>query len=401
MNQKVLIIGGGLTGLFHAYAENKKGNFVTIWEKSNQLGGLVSTKKVNEGLVELAANGILFTKNLKILLDDINLIPLSPNRESKRRLIWDGKKCQSIIFFALVLVFKFRSIFIRKISSKPGQNLYFFFEEYFGEWVTKFILEPAIGGIYGATLSDLSPKIVFSNWDFSGKKSIFQNIRISLKSKKGTISFQNGMGELVEKLEEHLKNKIHIEYNKSINHIDQIPKESGKIFFCIPLEEIKRILSPWLPLDIRPTTHSVTTITRFSKDRTTEKKAFGILFPRNTNISAFGMLQNSDIFAYRSNNNLNSETWIFPHVKKKPESEWLRFMEDDRKTIYPNSKEAENSYIKIWENTFPVYNNHLYDFNLFLDQFEKDHSQKNFSIMFNGNYRRGIGLSAILDRALS
>ena len=46
--QNIAIIGGGITGMVAAYRLAKSGNRVTIFERSNELGGLAGGFKLHE-----------------------------------------------------------------------------------------------------------------------------------------------------------------------------------------------------------------------------------------------------------------------------------------------------------------------------------------------------------------
>lgn len=55
MKKKILIIGGGISGLYLAYILKKEGFLVKILEANNRIGGRIYTKKVHSTKVELGA----------------------------------------------------------------------------------------------------------------------------------------------------------------------------------------------------------------------------------------------------------------------------------------------------------------------------------------------------------
>jgi len=74
-NERIIIIGGGLSGLTLAYLLSKKNIFTTVLEASSRLGGRIQTVKgENETPLELGATWFSdIHPNLISLLDDLEL----------------------------------------------------------------------------------------------------------------------------------------------------------------------------------------------------------------------------------------------------------------------------------------------------------------------------------------
>ena len=89
---KVAIIGGGITGLVAGYRLLQKGHKVTIFEKSNELGGLLGGFKIEETNLEKAYHHIFKTdKEIITLIKELDLEEKLKWYESKTALYYDGK----------------------------------------------------------------------------------------------------------------------------------------------------------------------------------------------------------------------------------------------------------------------------------------------------------------------
>ncbi|PJZ85524.1 protoporphyrinogen/coproporphyrinogen oxidase [Leptospira harrisiae] len=398
MREHIHIIGGGITGLFLAYHHTKKGDSVTLYEQSEKLGGVIGTKTVDEGLIELAANGILLTDEMKPMLDDIGLTPVFPNKAAKRRYFWVNGNLSRLPISIITGLKLLYVIFFKKIKFSETQNFETWAIQMFGISVTKNIIEPAIGGVYGTRLDSLQAESIFSHWDGSGKNTILKEIKKKKGKSLGTISFPNGMGDLVSHLVKYLESKIEFKTNYQMQTFDEILEWKGKIRFCISLKNLIPFLGNRIQPNELPNLLSITTITRFGNSHLTKKPCFGVLFAKNEGIRALGVLSNSDIFPNRTKNGLHSETWIYPETAKVSDKEtWESILETDREQITKLPEPPKAVYVTSWNGVFPAYDGKLFEFNQRIDVIERELSSKGINIRFFGNYRKGIGLRSLFE----
>ncbi|MCW7504614.1 NAD(P)-binding protein [Leptospira paudalimensis] len=401
MKENVHILGGGITGLFMAYHQVKKGNSVTLYEEKDTLGGVIGTLNKPEGLVELAANGILLTDDIKSMLDDIGLSPVFPKKASKRRYFWNNQKLSQFPISILAGTKLLYSIFLKKLKFDPNLNFENWGNQMFGPSVTKNIIEPALGGIYGTRLSELQPETIFSKWDGRGNSTIFKEIKKNKKKTYGTVSFPNGMGDLVAHLVSYLATKITIKTGFSFSNLKEIQNLNGSVKICISLKKLLSILDSEIKFETKPNLLTISTITRFGETKLTKKPCFGILFGKNEGVQALGVLCNSDIFDGRVQNQLHSETWIYPDIKVKNGNDTIEsILERDRYLISKKMDPPTAVYRRTWEGVFPAYDANLYKFNQVLDQLELNWSSQGKNIRFYGNYRKGIGLRSIFESTM-
>ncbi len=59
MDKKVCIIGGGISGLVAAFLLKKKVFEVTLFEKSERVGGNIQSVRIDNFLIEYAPNSLL------------------------------------------------------------------------------------------------------------------------------------------------------------------------------------------------------------------------------------------------------------------------------------------------------------------------------------------------------
>jgi glutamate synthase (NADPH/NADH) small chain len=112
---KVAIIGSGPAGLACAAQLNKAGHSVTVWERSDRIGGLlmygIPNMKLDKGIVErrvelLAAEGVEFVTNTEVgddypadqLLDEFDAVVLCGGATKPRDLAVDNRNLTGIHF---------------------------------------------------------------------------------------------------------------------------------------------------------------------------------------------------------------------------------------------------------------------------------------------------------------
>lgn len=390
MAKKIKIIGGGFSGLVSAFYLVKYGlTDITIYEKKDRLGGLISTKSTEFGLVESAANAILSCEELFEICSDIGLKTVEPKKETKKRFIffkkprrWPFSLFQTIVLMPKILYFLVNK---NKLKPKPGQSVFDWVNDIFGEALALNLAEPALQGVYAAPTKMLSASLVL--------KSIFNNSK-KKKNKLQSISFENGMGEFISAVENYLIQKG---VKFKLNHSEEVIKEKGEILiFATPVNvtaklikkystKVSESLSKIKMIDLH-------TATLFFKKSVSDLQGFGCLFPRSQNFNSLGVLFNNCIFKNRSE--IRSETFIFSSTQslkcddlQKPDFE--KIILEDRKRLFIN-QEARPLSMELykWSKAIPLYNVEL---ERVLEGLEIPSN-----IFLVGNYIEGLGLSKIL-----
>ncbi|MBM9502306.1 protoporphyrinogen oxidase [Leptospira sp. 201903071] len=411
-----IILGAGFTGLLHATLSVQKGESVLIYEKKNRFGGLIQSVQTPFGLVETAANGILNSYRLEELAKILGLEIIPTQKISKKRYIWkDGTpKRIPLSFFgglrALYGMFGISSGFQR------DESVYHWGVRVLGEDAVKNVIEPGLSGVYAGDLKTMSAELVLGRF-IQSNGSLWKNLKNTFekkksepkvpKQRKGTVSFRGGLGELLSAMETKIKSSpnsklIYLQEAPSISALrKKYPK--AKITVACGIESSLKILSSSFPVFKRYEkvcgTLGVVTATRFGNEPLLgQKTGFGILFPPGSGFRARGVLLNSSIFPGRVSKGIYSETFIFGgaldgEISKLKENEIVSILEEDRKKITTQKDDPINHYVTIWKSALPVYDSALLEFNKELDRSLPG------GVFVEGNFRYGIGLSSILERA--
>lgn len=406
MKQKTIVLGGGITGLVTAYSAIKKDKDVFIYESKNRLGGMINTIQTKHGIVESAANGFILTDEIKELFQSLSLDFIKTKRESKRRFFYVNQKVKLLPVSLFELLKSLYGLYFKESTPLPNENFYHWSCRIFGETTTKRIIEPALGGIYAADLKSLDPRMIFGNLDWSQPSSFFQRFKKqrNKKSTLGLVSLKDGMGSLIQALETSLQSRAHIKLNSQAPVLEKLIKKynSPEIHICLSLKQCEEYLKrngydlPEVNL------LTVSTVTCFYTERLLKKTGFGLLFPKNQDIEANGVLFNSDIFEHRTFDHYShSETWVYAGNKfdNLKEEELKKIQMNDRKMIHGRITSPLESFVTQWQDGFPVYDEKLIAFNQRLDEIEAEWNKKNTKVIFKGNYRRGIGLRSLFEMA--
>lgn len=257
MTKKIVVIGGGITGLSAAHRlielqkEKKVDIEIDLIEKSSEMGGPIRTIYKDSFLLELGPD-MFFTKrpwalNLCKRLGLEN--ELIETNESKRgtSVLWKNKLIpvpegflmlapSKIIPFLKTPLFswnaKLRMMLDLFISKKDNsdESLASFVRRRFGNEALERVAQPMIGGIYTADPEKLSlratmPQFVEMEQKYGSVIKGMLRSKNDIKKDSGArysqfLSFQNGMGTLVNTLKNNIAD-VSISLNKAASQIVQ------------------------------------------------------------------------------------------------------------------------------------------------------------------------------------
>jgi oxygen-dependent protoporphyrinogen oxidase len=381
------IIGAGFTGLVMAYSLKKEGFNVTVYEKES-IGGKLQSDQTSFGLVERAANAYYSSPELDELFLELNLKPINARPKLKKWIWLDSPRKP----FNFLVIIKILFSLLKKIDIKTldQASMYDFFYPLTGKQFAKDQLSAIFGGIYAIDSKTLSFKSVFKHKvTATTYLQFFRELRRDRNSnyKPRSISFKNGVHELVLRLKEELKENIK---NEEITRI--LPesnwiicsdaKDAAKFFIDSRDTSIVNALN-----DIKYTSLSSSTI--FTKKEVPDlKKSFGVVVPPSQNLKALGIVHNTGIFDYRS---LSSDVYSYTFISK---SESLS-SEEVEKLLTLKEEDILYKTTENWKRAIPVYDTQRAKTILSLRQ---DFLDKENVILF-GNYIDGISLREIFSHA--
>lgn len=408
-NQSYIIVGAGISGLLLGYYLKKANVNFKIVEQQQQAGGLLQSEPTEYGLVERAANGFIWCKEIQEISDDLKLEILGPKSTSKSRFIVKNKKLRKIplsFFDGIRLLQGFT-----KKHGTPFNTLEDFGKYFLGEKNTAQLLTPAFTGIYGASaeqlsfagaMTQLADAFNSTNYLRPAFKKMRAHLTPSEKKKRaaGTHCYKNGMGELTQRLTEHLQNDI--EWNvdgrtlkdENENLILTTPahvskdlfKEKNKTLFH-HLDEVKY--------------NSMISVTLFFSKTAFKnfKPGFGCLIPQKEGFNILGVLFNSYIFDHRvTSDDLISLTCILRDDTANlswldKDKEWFKsLITKELDLLFDLNEEPLDLVVSKWRNGIPLYSPSLYD-----SWFSMDDILKNKIPNRNlfGNYTGEISVRAL------
>lgn len=192
--KKVLIIGGGISGLALGWFLSQKGKFsVEIFEAGENPGGSIQTKKVNDYLVEEGPNGFLVNQaRVWNLIHDLGiqdeLLPGSPIAGKNRYILKGGKlrilpsSLVGFLFNSVLSPWGRMRVLLEPFASRPKSSNDESIEEFslrrLGKEATDTLLDPFVSGIHAGTPSRLSASSAFPR--LKGLETRFGSIFLGL-----------------------------------------------------------------------------------------------------------------------------------------------------------------------------------------------------------------------------
>lgn len=302
-NEPLQIIGGGIAGLMAGITLQERGIDVRVYEKQSQAGGLIQTRSTGYGQVEGAANGFLWCAEMQQLADWVGATVVKPGAGANARyIVRNGKLKRFPLYNWEVLRLLGRLLVPHR---GPFTTVAEFGEAYLGRTATYEVLAPALGGIYGADITQLSfpaalPMLAraldnsswlpLGFWRYKG-----QQPKQPSSARKGTHSFKGGMGAFVSAMVNHLGEQIQLNTD-GLEVVDrQAPVMitapayvAARYFGDHPIADLLRA-TPYTPITSVKLVFAATAIPGY-------RPGFGCLIPRSEGKALLGILFNHDIF---------------------------------------------------------------------------------------------------------
>ena len=230
MTHKVLIIGGGISGLSAAYYLSKAGIRPTLIERAPQPGGVIQTSVQQGCILEAGPDGFMAAKPWAMeLIREVGLADQIIGSNDHSRVTYIIKKGKLIPLpdgLMMMVPTKIMPLVATKLFSwpakirmgfdllrrpkgpQPDRSVYDFLMDHYGRECIDYLAEPLLAGVYGGDPKQMSVNSVLTRFAEIEAKygSLTRGVLAAPKPPKssGPKSFlwtlKNGLGQLIETL---------------------------------------------------------------------------------------------------------------------------------------------------------------------------------------------------------
>ena len=340
------VIGGGLTGLVRAWRSHQSGKQLTLLEASENLGGVLQSRREEGYLLDYGANTLsLRSQEISKILDEIGILEkaIDANPKANLRFIVRDNRLISlphspVSFLSssfLSLLGKIRLLLEPLIPRGKNQDesVANFISRRLGKEALIYAGNPFLSGVYAAKPESLSLQYAFPALQELELKhgSLFKGM---LKSKKNPnhlpksrlLSFPNGMQELTNQIAQQLpdesiilntrviqikrlENRWQVTTRNKLGHEEQ--NTFDEVICALPAHKLSEI--EWIDLertelieDLAKSTHFPLALVFHGYEKQNIKHpldGFGFLVPEIENRQILGTLFSSTLFPDRAPEN--------------------------------------------------------------------------------------------------
>lgn len=326
---KVVVLGGGISGLATAWFLHKAGIPFILLEKEKQTGGVITSTEIEGTVVDYGPNtlrdkdGELRALAYEVGLKD-DLIKIS--EAFKTRYIVRDRELQELapspktLFTTRVLSTKGKLRMLAEpfISRGTGEDesVGAFLERRIGKEAVDYLVDPVFSGIYAGNIYSISKKEILPKLDEHEQKfgslvmGTFRSKKEKSDVKPVVLSFRKGIQQLAEAIETNLSDQVIHEKILKIKaegsgyevQTEKASYRSGQVISCLPAHELVDLLDNFgsdLPDSLSQIKYApmLSTQVIFRKeDIKFHKNGFGFLIPRKENIRLLGAIWKSSIF---------------------------------------------------------------------------------------------------------
>lgn len=406
--KEATIIGGGFAGMLAAYRLAARGFEVSLYEKGPWLGGMIGTTSYPYGLVERAAHSLRASAPVRALCDELGVELLPRVGSGKSYILRNGA------FRKLPLSLHELAALITRAAVMPAtgapQTLEQFGRLHLGKTAVDYLLTPLAFGIYGARPSELEVPLAFPRLGLKqGRPLLASMLARRLRGERGApmVAPRNGIGELVEKLSQHLhaQKNVHIHTQTEAEFL--IP--AANRILCTPAYATATLIAEedHLTAALLGMVRYVPLVTATVFVERKAMKRFpggiGVLVPEREHIPVLGVLFNSASFEGRVNDHgLESLTVILggtpnAHLMQQDDAALESHITESLEKLFGLARAPLKTHITRWPNAIPLYDAHL---SKALSQAKTGWGATQGNILF-GNYTGQVSLRGMIKSSQS
>ena len=436
MNQKkVIILGAGISGLSCGYYLKKfhpKLDF-EILEKSNRLGGMVFTEKVEQGIFEWGPRGIRPNGDGQVLLEMIEDLGLwdqitFANEGAKKRYLYHDDSLNVLPYSIKSFVFSpYLKILLNAcyrdlncISFNGDESIADYADRHFGESFRKLFFDSIISGIWAGSVEKTSVSAAFPLLkklelkNSSLIKSLFKYKKPITDSKqysksilsKALFSFRGGLEVLVVALKDYLNDHIlyevdidKIEFSDSVNiFYNGEGHYADRLISTIPAFRLSSYMSSRLKEKLDSINYSPVAVLNLSMLKSAlDFDGFGFLVPSQENSVVLGMVANTNTFPEQAIRDLVVNTVMMGgdrySIDKLRSIDLAKVAIDFLEKVFNKKLNIESKSLMLFEKAIPQYEvGHLKK----VDEIESLSPNK---LTILGNYMYGVSIINIVCKS--
>ena len=404
-SKSIAVIGAGLTGLTAAWRLHRAGHRVTVFEKNQSAGGVISTTRQNGWLIEAGPNSLQQTTEVATLLRELGLEgqQVVANAAARKRfIVRHGRLIPVPLSPAGLLVSPLFSLRARlrvltELLARPrvrttDTSLASFVSAHFGPEVVDYGLNPFVAGVYAGDPEKLSARYSFPRlWQLERTHgSLLRGFRAEARERRargeptGTapiISFARGLQTLTDALAAALPAGS-VRTGATVTNV--IPGRPWKIIgphggavetsefaavvLALPASGLAQLVfgtlgeRPLASLDHQPHPPVSSLFLGFKREQVTHAlDGFGVLVPAREQRSLLGVLFSSTLFPGRAPDGHVALT-VFAGGARQPETARLPAAElrarllPDLRELLGISGEPVFTHHTFWPRAIPQYN---------------------------------------------
>lgn len=425
---KIAIVGTGITGLTAAWNLKNKGQQVDLFEQHGYAGGSIKSIRENDWLLEYGPNTLLvkdrsvvdFLKSLEIWEERVIANPESSNRfivkngQFVKLPLSVFEAITTPLFSATGKLAVLKEPFISRTNNR-NETVAQFVERRIGKEMLDYALNPFIAGIYANRPEKLSLRHTFPRmyeleqeygslvWgSFAGKNDDEDRVSRQL------ISFENGLHQIVDAITNQLEE---IYFSHEITNIQKTNEgwflkskfgDKGpyqEVILNVPLYKWSEKLLPIQPAELEEIQNveypplSVFHL-GFKKDQVQHPlDGFGFLVPEKEGRNILGALFSSTLFPGRAPADSHLLTVFVgggrqPELAEKDSQELIKIVLDDLEDLIGLNGEPTFKEHVFWPGSIPAYHTGYDDV---LDVFESIETRNN-GLHLAGNFRNGVSV---------
>lgn len=450
INNKIVIIGAGISGLTTAFLLNKSGYNVTILEKKKEPGGSIETAVEKGFLFDMGPNSALDTHPLiGEIVEELGLENqlVYANKEGNKRYILRNNQLHALpmsppafiktkLFSPAAKLRLLAEPFIGRSKDGYYQSISEFVTRRLGKEFLDYAINPFVAGVYAGNPEELSVKSAFPKlYELEEKygglivgtiRSIKERKKRAEKSKQSAkmLSFLDGMQILPKAIAKHLGNKV--KFQSEVTSIKKIPGgfqiaythdgdlqivDCNKIISTVPAYIASNLFAPF---DDGLTKHLneiyyppvLVLYLAYKKENIGQPlDGFGFLIPSKEKKSFLGAIWSSVIFPGRIiNDQRGDEKEVFtlfvggarnPEIGSIDKEILIGKVKKEFEQIMKISGEPVFQTYKYWTKAIPQYNIGYIEYEKYFNEFER----MNPGLFLSGNYRGGISVGDCIKNA--